>query len=317
MFKWPGVPSAQAYKYKESEHKGYEHELADFAELVSWKDGGISMTEFINLLGKLEENDHSDGVLEQEDIPDIVEATYTEIEHREKACIDGYPFVIGEQGYTLRTSDETRNHRHIIYKYLLLATRLNMKKNRSYAGIDGTLLFEELAAEVGREYLGNRAERFVFGTASSGNFEAKVNDLCERIKEGDGFINRNEAPPTERDGKLDIVLWKHFTDELPGKLIAFGQCKTGTNYNETLTQLRPDSFCKKWLRSPPVLTPIRMFFVAEAVSRSRWHSTAYDAGLFFDRCRIVDFCDSIDPNVLGKIKIWTEAAAKDVISSTR
>ena len=113
-----------------------------------------------------------------------------------------------------------------------------------------------------------------------------------------------------RDGKLDVVVWKHFTDGLAGKLIAFGQCKTGTSYRDSLTQLQPDSFCRKWLRSPLVLTPVRMFFVSEALPRSLWRNDSIDAGLLFDRCRIVDFCDNVSRDVLVKVTTWTAAAAK-------
>ena len=321
MFKWPGTPSSRPP----------EHELADYAELVCWEQGSTSMNTLSADLGRLEENDYSGGVSEEEDtldlgrldakdysggvpeeekVPQIVEEAYLEIERRKEACRDGYPFIVGEQGYTLYDSQESENHKHIIYKYLLLATRLNMNDNREHADIDGSLLLEKLAAEAARDYLGARAESIVFGTAGGSDFQGKINDLCKRIKEGDGYVNRNEAPPNERDGKLDVVAWKHFADRLPGKLIAFGQCKTGTNYKDTLTQLQPDSFCKKWLRSPLVLTPMRMFFVAEALSRSRWANTSYDAGLLFDRCRIVDFCGGISGDVLKKVTTWTEAAAK-------
>ena len=186
-----------------------------------------------------------------------------------------------------------------------------MRDNRVHADIDGSLLLEELAADVAREYLGARAESVVFGTAAgTADFPGRIDALCKQMEEGIGFVNRDEAQPSERDGKLDVVAWKHFADRLPGKLIAFGQCKTGTNYKDTLTQLQPDSFCKKWLQSPLILLPVRMFFVAEAVSRLHWYSTSSDAGLLFDRCRIVDFCDDISGDVLERVTAWTEAAAE-------
>ena len=301
MFKWPGTPSARPP----------EHELADYAELVCWKQGSTSTNALSADLGRLDENDYSDGVPEDEEAPQVVEAAYLEIERRIEACRDGYPFVIDEQGYTLRANRDAENHKHIIYKYLLLATRLDMKDNREHAGIDGSLLLEELAADVAREYLGARAEKFVFGTAAgTSNFEEKINTLCRQMKEGVRFVNRDKAPPNKRDSKLDVVAWKHFADRQPGKLIAFGQCKTGTNYKDTLTQLQPDLFCRKWLHSSPALTPVRMFFVAESMSRLHWYSASSDAGLLFDRCRIVDFCDDVSSDVLKKVTTWTEAAAK-------
>ena len=301
MFKWPGQPSAGAP----------EHELADYAELLAWQRNSMSMTALSGLLGRLDENDYSRGVPEEEETDRGAEEAYREIEQRKEGCGEGYPFKMTQEGYTLRVPQEADNRKHVIYRYLLLATRLNMKDNRRHAGIDGTLLFEELAAEVAREYLGARAESLVFGTAAEGrDFQGKVDDLCKRIKEGDGFVNRDKARPNERDGKLDVVVWKSFTDGLPGKLLAFGQCKTGTSYKDTLTQLQPDSFCKKWLQSSPVLTPVRLFFVSEALPRNRWHSASVDAGLLFDRCRLVDFCDNVDADIFGKVQDWTQAAAR-------
>ena len=301
MFKWPGTPSARPP----------EHELADYAELVCWKDNTTSTTVLTADLGRLEENDYSEGVPGEEEAPQIAEEAYREIERRKETCRDGYPFVIGEHGYTLHVSQKAGNHKHIIYKYLLLATRLSMDNNRKHANIDGTHLFEELASEAAREYLGARAESIVFGTAAGSDFQGKINDLCKRINDGDQFYNHNGCSTNKQDGKLDVVAWKHFADRLPGKLIVFGQCKTGTNYRDELTQLQPDVFCRNWLFSPPALTPVRMFFVAEAISRLDWGSVSSEAGLLFDRCRIVDFCDGISEDVLEKVKVWTEAAAEE------
>ena len=301
MFKWPGAPSAHAS----------EHELADYAELICWRQGSTSSTALSRLLGRLEDNDYSDGVPEEETTDTDVEESYTEIEQRVIACRDGYPFKIMKPGYTLQANQEGENHKHLIYKYLLLATRLHMDNNRCHADIDGALLLEELAAEVAREYLGVRAESLVFGTAAGETgFREKIDELCKQMKEGSGFVSRVRTPPREQDGKLDVVGWKHFTDDLPGKLIVFGQCKTGTNYKSTLTQLQPDSFCRKWLQSPLVITPVRMFFVSEALPRGDWYNVSSDAGLLFDRCRIVDFCDNISTDVLEKVRAWTAAASE-------
>lgn len=302
MFKWPAVPSAQADI----------NELADFVELTAWQSGGISITATSQALGRLEENDYSNGVRGDDDVDEAVVATYSELARREESCRDGYPFIIEQQGYTLRVHQDDRNSKHVIYKYLLLSTRLNMNTNKCYSDCDGTLLLEELAAEVAKGYFGDRAQSLVFGTAAGDDhFPDKVNELCNKLGEGGGFINRDEGRITAKDGKLDVVVWKSFADVSAGKLIGFGQCKTGTHYRGSLTQLQPSSFCGKWLRDQPACTPIRMFFISDALSREHWYSTVSDAGILFDRCRIIDFCDSVTPETLGKIKSWTEAAAKN------
>ena len=113
MFKWPGTPSARAP----------EHELADFSELVCWKHRSTSQTAISADLNRLEENDYSDGVPEEEEMSQVVQSAYAEIERRRKACRGGYPFAIDEQGYTLTLDVDDGNHRHVVYRYLLLATR--------------------------------------------------------------------------------------------------------------------------------------------------------------------------------------------------
>lgn len=304
MFEWPGDPSPHAE----------EHELADFLELAAWRDGGTSAVALSRLLGRLGENDYSSGVPEEDEIDQAAESAFAELERRGQACGGGYPFVLGDEGVTVRLDEpgpEEATARYSIYKYLLLATRLNMRDNRRHAGYDGALLFEELAAEAARGYLGPRSESLVFGTAArAARFPAKIDMLCERMGEGGGFHNRDGAPPRERDGKLDVVAWKPFADCRPGKLIAFGQCKTGTHYMNELTQLQPDSFSSKWLHTQPAVHPVRMFFLAEALPRTRWRSQVADAGILFDRCRVVDFCRDPDHAVWEKVRDWTAAAAQ-------
>lgn len=307
MFKYPGVPTARASA----------HELADFAEWMAWRDGSVSATALSRALERVGENDYSDGVPEEDEADQDAEGAYVEIEARDHACgMDAsYPFSIGNRGKTLARHSEELNCRQLVYLYLLLATRLNMRDNRVYAEIDGAHLFEKLCASVARSYLGKRAESMVFGaTSGSGGFRARVACLCRQLGEGGGV--RCGVSPKVRDGKLDVVAWKPFADSWQGKLIIFGQCKTGTDYRDMLTHLQPDAFCAKWLREKPPVVPVRAFFVSEALSRSgassqrRWYDSSVDAGLLFDRCRIVDFCDSVAEDVLEEVRTWTAAAAE-------
>lgn len=301
MFKWPGEPTPRAS----------EHEMADFVELQAWKHSSMSMMHLIRFLDQNADPDYSAGVPIEDDEEEWTEKAYTEIERRKEGCGgDGYPFKMKEDGHQLEVLQEVKDHRHIVYKYLLLATRLNMGNNRVHEGIDGTLLFEELAAEVSREYFGPRSESLVFGTATGGiKFQEKVDDLCALLNEGDGYKS-TQYNPHQKDGKLDIVVWKPFADSLPGKFIGFGQCKTGTYSRDHTTRLMPESFCKRWLQSPLAFTPIRLFFISEALPRNDLCYMSTDTDLLFDRCRIIDFSNNLDQDLLKKITTWTKGAAK-------
>lgn len=301
MFKWPdGRPSPKADA----------HELADFVELVTWRDGRMSAVELMKHINRIDETDYTDGVPEEDELSPLVEAVFEELERRSDACAGCYPFHVGNHGQTARfDAGRCRRASPAIYMYLLLATRLNMNIHRMYNEIDGTALFEELAAQCARTYLGRRSRGLVFGTAVKGSFAAKVDSLCKCIGEGDGFKNHVGGRLAPKDAKLDVVAWIPFSDGGPSKLIIFGQCKTGTHYRDHLTQLQPDSFFADWCLSTPMVTPTRAFFVAEALSRLRRRGMARDAGILFDRCRIVDFSDAAGQDVLDKIASWTDAAA--------
>lgn len=304
-FKWPGAPSPRAS----------EHELADFAELTAWRDGAASLLSLSRSVGRLAENDHSDGVPEDEEAEPTIDGAFAELERRRDACggARAYPFEIVNNGNTLRAIRDDQDIGRVVYIYLLLATRLDMKRNRCQAELDGTQIFERLSAKVARAYLGARAESFVFGTAAgSASFTNKIDELCRRIGEGGGFANLSGVSSHRRDDGLDVAAWKSFSDRLPGKLIVFGQCKTGTHYKDSLTQLQPDRFCRKWFRDPPMVDPVRAFFVSESLPPANWVGVGMDAGLMFDRCRIVDFCDDIDEETLQEIAKWTKAAAAAV-----
>ena len=304
MFKWPGEPSP----FSE------EHELADYVEIVAWRDGSMSKVALIRFLGRREDPDYSNGVPEEDEVDTVVEDAFAEIERRREVCAGGFPFVLDGNGVIVQREGHVgggENARHAIYRYLLLATRLDMKNDRRHGGYDGAKLLEELAAEAARIYLGSRSESMVFGAAASagGGFHDRVNKLCKRMGEGDGFADHDDTAPRQQDGKLDIVAWTPFSDRLPGQLIMFGQCKTGTHYKDQLAQLQPDAFCRKWLRTQPAVMPTRAFFLAEALPRSRWRDSAVDAGVLFDRCRIVDFAHDASDELLTRIRGWTRAAA--------
>ena len=177
MFKWPGSPSPQAPK----------HELADFAELNCWKNEKTSATALSGALGRLEENDYHGGVPEDEETDGSIGEAYLEIERRQEACGGDYPFAVGDEGLTLRAIQDNRSPSHIIYKFLLLATRLNMDSQRCHAGIDGTHLFEELAAGVAKEYFGECAESLVFGARpDDATLERRSTTFAASYKRGVG-----------------------------------------------------------------------------------------------------------------------------------
>ena len=304
MFKLPGTPSPTSDV----------GELADYMELRSWMTGAMSSRDMVSFLGQVDDNQNNEGIQDDENATtDKIDEVMQEIEQRHLACGGGYPFILRHEGTVLECAALDDRVQRIAYRYLLLCTRLRMDRSRVQAGLDGANLMERLSAHVLANYLGSaRCQSLVFGTSAGGSFSDRVEKLCSALGEGGGLRPlAGVTPPASGDAKLDVVAWIPFRDRQPGQLVVFGQCKTGTNWRDTVGELQPDSFVKKWLRGPPLVDPIRAFLIAEAQDRGRWDVVA-DTGVFFDRCRIVDLCTGMPPDLAQDVGNWTSGAFDSV-----
>jgi hypothetical protein len=173
------------------------------------------------------------------------------------------------------------------------------------SNIDGALLFEKLCATVAQTYFGERAEVDILGTSKDEviSFRAKLKELIKRMGEG-GTIHENPGHKPQ-DDNVDVIVWKGFSDNQPSKVIAFGQCKTGTSWVDHITELSTEGFCKNWFTRQPVVTPIRAFFTAQYFPREIFITRANNAGLVFDRFRIIDYLpETLVDEVLANVVSW-------------
>lgn len=261
--------------------------LTDYFEFECIKVGEISILRELNkLLLQNDEiliegtEDETDGALSK------AEEIAQEIQRRQLISDFKYPFILQNSGYNLIIQRDTLSY--WVYVYLLFSTRLNMNAHKNHNGIDGTKILERLSAVVAKSYFGERSQSLVFGTALHGGFESKVNDLCKQIGEGKQFINRESKSAIQQDDKLDVVVWVDFHDKRWSKVIGFGQCKTGTTFDDQATiELQPDDFCAKWFRDTPVVKPIKMFFCSQYYPLDDY-SKVRNGGLVFDRMRMMD-----------------------------
>jgi hypothetical protein len=302
------------------------HELADFLELIAWQRGTASARELVAFLGRLSDNLNNLGAEDDEDkITELSEDVMLEIDRRVDACgPNAYPFELDSHGGAIEHSSDW-GMKTCIYRFLLLSTRLNMRDHKIHGELDGTFLMEELCSHVIKYYLGkHKARSLCFGTSQCSSFADRVNLLCKSIGEGTAYSpidhvtplpvkGKSKLPPIKKqDDKLDTVGWVPFADGLPGQLIAFGQCKTGSTWDDLTTQLQPLGFSKKWFKTPILVDPVRVFFVAEAADRRFWRSTTIETGIFLDRCRIVDFSEEVEDDLMERIVHWTKEAHKTV-----
>lgn len=298
-YKIPNHPSVRAYK----------EEIADFWEIQAIRTQGarsISQIEIAKTLDIISDEHLIDGLESSEDITnDRLDEVLEELSIRAK-LLPEYPFDVETRSLRFKPSRYS-----IIYMYLLFATRLKMDRHKIQLEVDATVEFEKLCSEVVKVYFGTAADSFVFGTAEQASFEEKINTLIKKTGIGIRFKNPNKNSPTAKDDAVDIVVWKDFSDKKEGKLIAFGQCKTGTSWNDSISQLNPSHFYDNWLVEKPVLSPIPLIFLTDTLNENKNFVSIQRGKLFFNRFRIMEYLpNDLPENLHRNIKTWTNEVVK-------
>ncbi len=297
--------------------------LADWVEVKTlWDPDGngsqVELKKSLQMSGTtdaLDDEDESTSRVEAWEDPceAAVEGAFSEIEDRYHACGSGggaYPFAVSRE-FVARDG-----HTHeSVYAFLLLLSRFGHSAGPK--GLHGEQLFEDLCACAAEAYLGGEhsgVKSYVFGfprrLAPSG-FRPALDDLCGALGEGGGSRERPQTA-SQKDAGLDIVAWRSFEDERAGKLIAFGQCATGSNWKDKLVDLQPTDWCTLWMQDRPAVYPIRLFFVPHRVSHRDWFFRCVQGGILFDRCRIARYSFLVNEALKKRLAAWSS----HVIAST-
>ncbi len=236
----------------------------------------------------------------------------TEIGARTVAAGAAYPFVVA--GNLVTCVDNPYGRAYLPYSFML---------SLSFFGWDppaGTVAFprrwfEELSAAGSKAFLAGES---VIMSPPRTNLRAPfwhaIDDLCLLMGEGGGWReqpvgwNRPNAGLHPQDDAVDVVAWRYFADRQSGKLILFGQCATGDNWEDKLTELQPPAFCGDWMREAPPTAIIRAFFIPHRVTRERWDYSVRRCGLLFDRCRLAATLATVAERLPkeAEIRAWTK-----------
>lgn len=285
-------------------------EIVDFMEFQSVvsADKRYSLTSLLTTLGiGTDDALDEDANLQQ---TSSMEEAFSEIDDRKKKSHNKYPFY--STGSAIVLDESVSDCIRDVYVFLLLSTRVNMNQYKIQKGIDGTELFEYLCSEVLKNYFGAHSKSFVFGTGAGNDFKDKVNNMILQLDERNCKFNYPDGSfQKEKDGKVDVVAFIPFADKNEGKFIAFGQCKTGTSWRDSVVQLNPGNFLRKFTSNLFPFTPIAVFMVSESFY-DNWRVMQIDSnGFLFDRSRIMEYLpDTISSELLENIRTWN----KEVLS---
>lgn len=255
--------------------------LADWLELCALgsPDGNASAGDLESALKR--------GALLDEDGPEAIQQklmeVFEELEERVNAAQSAYPFTVSAPMISLRLDWRE----YPAYVFCLCLSYFGYKHKKGSKD-HPRRWFEHISRDAAQHYLGGSALRFGSPRLQAElpkSFRSAIAHVCSRLKEGEGY--RSGGLPDRKDDDLDIVAWKPFPDELPGKLILFGNCASERDWEGSKkTQLSPEPFCSDWMIDPPKCQIIKSLFIPHRVERQRFVPLLKRAGIIFDRCRI-------------------------------
>ncbi len=282
--------------------------VADFIELQCLLQRAPVSTNSLRSLYSIPDDEiNNEGITSSDDYSiDTLEDGIKECNQRSVNCPAGYPFDVTANAVSLHIPNSLNKE---IYEFLLLSTRLNMRDESRHAGLDATKLFEELCAVVAAEYFGHHSKSMVFGTAENDTFQDKVERVINSLNLTSTFKTPLGSTGRQKDAAVDVIVWIPFTDKKDSQMIAVGQCKTGTHWENMLTATQPDVFFGSYFSGAPFADVGRLFFMSESCGMDRWEERSRKAGIVFDRTRILEFLpDRLGPELSGKITEWNRAA---------
>lgn len=289
--------------------------VADWLELVALvaDDGSASASDFEQILRR-------EGTFDAagRDVAARIEAhvitVFAELESRFRDDKGYYPFRVAGR---LLSRVEKRDVRLVPYLFCLCMSYFDHGKNAKANGIDPRLLFEHVSCLALEGYSGGSAK--VFGTSRTKGmsaFKQLVKEIC--VFTGEGRDCRQQNTLNKKDDHIDLVAVKHFHDKKVGKIIFFGQCATGKDWEAKLSELQPVAFWNHWIEPNKVSDILRSFFVPHEVPAERWDYCAQYGGVLFDRRRLSHWATPTPAHskLLQNAELWIEGCLRRHLTLT-
>ncbi len=262
--------------------------LADWLELSAMEadDGNASAGDLTSALQMAS----TSGSQEQ-----VVLEAMRELEYRQGATLEAYPFEVIHSSVLQYSTDW---HTCVPYVFCLCLSYF-ARMQESGRALIARKLFEDLSAVAAEQYI--HGSSMSFGRdceRGSSPFQTAVDALCIALREGSGYRVISGKKP--KDDKVDIVAWKPFCDGWPSQLVLFGQCATGANWADKVSEMQPEVFWKLWIADGNVSTLLRSFFMPHRISLRDWVYHASYSGILFDRCRIAFWAQKSESNIVDR-----------------
>ena len=212
-----------------------------------------------------------------------------------------YPFLISDDSHLIELKQNLNDY-HKLYVYLLIASLLPYVNPSVHYLF--TSSFECVGAEALRQYIGNKAIVHIFGTSPGAHYTgSKYSKLLQLAKDIDESVlvrEKDFKKGDSGDGGLDIVGWFPTQDECPGKLLVFGQCACGKDWEKK----QHESDYKKWSQLITLKTePVNTIFIPQCFRNANgdWFAKhKIHMSVMVDRLRIMKLYNGV-PHPLDEV----------------
>ena len=284
--------------------------LADWMELQAFSSPNkiATVSDIIGISHIDDELDDENDALETDErVEEQIDEIFSELGRRLDISDTQYPFTINSGG-TILTLQKDRSAGQYAYLFCLLVSewrRSQIVPTQIFTPISESVedLFQICSTVAAAGLLNGCAISFGFPRPDKSGFL----EALRRTFEGgmrEGQVVPKALPGVEsrtKDGGIDIIAWRHFPDELPGKLHLFGQCASGRNYRAKPVGGFIKRFHGDWFICPPGSQVVEAIFIPfmleEGYTRlktesrvearhGRYLSIARDMGVIVDRCRL-------------------------------
>lgn len=227
----------------------------------------------------------------RESVDESLQASVLEIieERIELLGSDGYPFTLDQN--SLRFNGDN-NH-----PYLAFLTICNLPSITKAPYNLAPVAFEYLSLIAAQSFLGERAEGWRFGWPRANNSVLRICDAARElhVRSGehigewdwnpDPSLPSNPTTKELKDAGLDFIAWVKWKDGGPNQLQLVGQCACGDDWKLKTHDLTIPKL-SRWMRVPQP-SPVRALFTPRHTPFPSIKYKASEAGLIFDRVRIV------------------------------
>ena len=293
------IKAARARTHWQQRHS-YEREYknADESEWAALLSGTAHISQGTRDAMMSEEALEQDGTsvpgasyMQREGVDEGLQASVREIveERIELLGATGYPFSLDNNSLVFSGDFD--------HPYIALLTICNLPSLSKAPFNSAAVAFEYLSLIAAQSFLGAKSHGWRFGWPRDNDQDLKIKDAAAKLGVRAGghlgewdwvpaaYLPDDPSTKSLKDAGLDFVAWVPWADGGPAQLQLVGQCACGEDWKLKTHDLRLEKL-GQWMRvpSPP---PVRALFTPRHTPYPSIHYKASEAGLIFDRIRMV------------------------------